>query len=368
MPHATTPIDEQADLDDALIQQTLNDQTSQALGDDFLNRELEPGDKADDAVDYGDLSDDDLADEEEDDGNHAISDILPDIDVSNDNELRAEEVLNSYTGAQKATNNTNEFDDLFGEGLSPVAEDDDGDLSLPFASDIKKSPELPNLNSPPDFTESQDDAPKAEPRLESFEMEDVAYSREEQLQQELFAMSRAGLGNSDLIPHPPENEEELLASLWPKFQRDTIPKFMDLLPSKRVRYIGKAPLKQPKPLPTTKLDLEIAPDDEKNFKISSTASKKTAENMERNGLVVVQGETIVDESSDDGTDADSDFENEPVAGVSWQDFQILCEDWDNFSNASSGSFDRMRFQYPVTDMEWPEAKVGGQACMWMNIR
>ena len=68
MPHATGTQEDQALLDDQLIQQTLDNLDGVLLPEQ--DRELDIGDKADDAVDFADLSDDDLADDE--DAGHSL--------------------------------------------------------------------------------------------------------------------------------------------------------------------------------------------------------------------------------------------------------------------------------------------------------
>ena len=59
MPHATEPHDVEADRDQALIERVLDPQNTEL----DWTRELEPGEKADDAVDFEDIGGDDLADD-----------------------------------------------------------------------------------------------------------------------------------------------------------------------------------------------------------------------------------------------------------------------------------------------------------------
>ena len=339
MPHATAPQENQDQIDDDLIQRTLNDENPFGAGENLFDRDLEPGEKADDAVDYADLSDDDLADD----------------DAEEPNEPPKSATFNLKTVKEEAEPNVKiesdaikEFDDLFGDELSPV-EQDDGDLSLPFGSAEPQADTI-DVQSPLDIPDTQGRS-LSPGRALSFDLEEEALTRDEQLQRELFAMSKAGLGNADIISYPPENDEELLASLWPKFQRDTIPKFMDLLPAKKVRWLGKVPSRQPKPLQTTKLDLEIAQDDEKTFKSSHGPSKRTYEEIEGAGVIPIRAETSEDKKNDAGLEADSDFENEPVAGVTWQDMQILCADWDADSETLSAlSGDKIMEEASTSDL------------------
>lgn len=356
MPHATTPAQTQDEIDDDLIRRALNDETQFPAGENIHDRELELGEKADDAVDYADLSDDDLADDD-----------LADDDVVAPHAPTAAPIINTATlagniqdlksTADDENDPVQELDDLFGDGLSPV-EEDAVDLPLPFAPANGQNAD--NIDAEFPFEEvvaSQEHAVSPVPPTSHHGAEDESLTQEEKLQRELFAMSRSGLGNADLIPHPPENDEELLLSLWPKFQRDTVPKFMDLLPSKRVRYLGKAPPRQPKALHSNKLELEIAQDEEKSFVLSSGANKRTYEEMERMGIIPMKADATGQQASEAEAEGDSDFENDSVAGVSWHDMQILCGDWDVLSEGSSiGNHERAMEEDPFNGLDWPLSK------------
>ena len=172
-------------------------------------------------------------------------------------------------------------------------------------------------------------------RQVSFDPKNAALSREQQLQQELFAMSGSGLGGMDFLPAPPENQEELLLSLWPKFERGTILKFMDLLPPKKTRYIGKKHLKRPRIIQPTKLNLDLAPDQEKNFKISAPSGRKTQDDTDNPCIVFVPDPVLQRNASDRSEDMESDYENEHIGGVSWSDLQMVCEQWDDHDSPTS---------------------------------
>jgi hypothetical protein len=63
MPHAVGDTEIQDEQDDALINKLFNDPTQNF---DFLDRDLDVGEKANDAVDFEDIGDDDLAEDEDD--------------------------------------------------------------------------------------------------------------------------------------------------------------------------------------------------------------------------------------------------------------------------------------------------------------
>ncbi|KAI4219386.1 MAG: hypothetical protein L6R36_008364 [Xanthoria steineri] len=335
MPHATSVADSQDVQDDLLIQQVLDPENTSF----DVTRELEPGEKADDAVDYGDLSDDDLADDEEASRSthHAVR--QDDMIYETQNGLTHED-------NQQATNFDDElpddFDDLFG-GLphSPTDRaqllDDKSDPSLPVHEKPFESAEnadvqdeyqqRPLFQSSADWHTADQNQP---PPLQALDAQ--AMSKEEKMQQYLISMSTQGLGTQDSLLDPAETQAHTrdLASLWPKFERDSVPRFMDLLPLKRSYYVGKKPLKQPKPVHPTKLNLDIAVDQEKQFRLSSGTSRRV-EDEEGQGVIRILPPKVSDQEGAEDSPLHSDSDDEPVGGVTWQDLQIVCEDWDTRS-------------------------------------
>ncbi|KAL8721775.1 MAG: hypothetical protein Q9225_001624 [Loekoesia sp. 1 TL-2023] len=334
MPHATQPLDAQDAQDDLLIQQVLNPENTLDI-----SRELEPGEKAENAVDYGDLSDSDIADEEnvsrtslpEPEQQGPIHDSLEDL---------ANEDGNHVTDGDGAFGD--EFDDLFGD--MPHSASNNAEIVLED-SITSHLPHLESFESGP--TNAQDEnrqeafgqrpiqwhqTESIQPRsLQALDMQTV--SKEEQMQQYLISMSRHGAVTQESFRDVTRDEDRIqdLATLWPKFERHSVPRFMDLLPLKRSYYIGKKPTKQPKPVYPTKLNLDLAPDHEKQFRLASGPRKKPDAGDEQNGVVNVS--PIDHFEADRAEDASllSDSDNETVGGATWQDLQIVCEDWDNQS-------------------------------------
>ncbi|KAL9033227.1 MAG: hypothetical protein Q9214_007615, partial [Letrouitia sp. 1 TL-2023] len=161
--------------------------------------------------------------------------------------------------------------------------------------------------------------------------DDSTMSEEEKLQQYLFALSRSNVEARDngtvLPPVPPIDPSRTLATVWPDFDPDSVPRFMKLLPCKRSRYIGKKPVKPPKPVQPTKLTLELAPDHEKLFTTFSKPSDKAPADDGQPKMVMIRPPTPSDDASTDDFDFGSDVDTEPIGGISWQDIQIACEDW-----------------------------------------
>ena len=351
MPHATETEDDQAQLDDQLIQQTLGNLDGVLTEQD---RELDIGDKADDAVDFADLSDDDLADDE-DAGNS----------LKGGSTLQADAVVGSAahvgeTGDQSADGM--DFDDLFGEDTSlPInglAKD-----SLSFDPEASIDRATLDQQSNPFVTQEtleQKEANNFRPTRDA--QKRMVLTKEEQEQRDLFAMSAIG---SEIVPQPVENAEELLATLWPKFKRNTVPYFMELIPGRRMRYHGKGLPKPPKPLQITKLNLELAPDQEKSFRVSSGTGRRTQDELERAGIIAIDGDQAVENMDDDQMDSDSDIETGLTGGISWRDLQVACEDWEVASlTGRSDSSEDGRQEEPYHAFEDPPPKVGITLFVW----
>ena len=339
MPHAETSqqdsLQDQDALDDDLIKQALDPQGNLQI--DF-SRALEPGEKADDAIDYEDISDDDLAEDLDEKLPAASNDQQHSTSSPSFEGLGQDDGLSGLL-EENAVESDN-LDDLFGDAPSsptdehgqrrndalPMAFDFEGDEGDEIFGDPIGAVQGANLSPVQKRTDRAFDPVTSQDF--DFAIQDESISDEQLLQQRLFAQSRKTFEVLDFPPAPPESQEQLLQSLWPKFERNTVPKFMDLLPPKRARYIGKTPSKVPKPVQPTKISLELAPDHEKNFKFSAGASKRAYDSAEQHGLVVIREQESSQNDSDDEMDVDSDYENEPIGGVSWQDFQVVCGDWD----------------------------------------
>ena len=349
MPHSISPQETQAAADNLLIEQTLN------LHNSFdFTRELEPGIKADDAVDFEDISDDDLAEDEDEKPSRSSTPQKTAInDLAHDDLLDSVQgdELGGFIGGNRVEGDS--LDDLFGDVPSSPPDLRDGhdakeqsgmDMSFGFEGDgndlfAESFAIAGNSISTVRSTQGRLTDHKQRQLLETVAKQ-TAPSKEQLIQQELFAMSRFGLGNADYPPAPPENQEELLQSLWPKFERDTVPRFMDLLPPKKARYIGKTPLKVPKPVHPTKVSLELAPDQEKNFRLTASTHTRSWQDPKQQGFVAIPPPLTAQSDSEDEWDVDSDFEGEPVGGVAWEDIKVVCEDWDIQSLALSTTPDR----------------------------
>ena len=337
MPHALTaqdPADDGEDDDYRRLLQHAQDPRNFEEPSDL-------GEKADNAVDYGDLSDEDLADDEDENNIASLS------------VVRGVTNCGSFDDSGTQTQDENEpdltggsgpegdmYDHLFNDdegpsspvdltdadgGIQPIIQHDGANVSFNFDEDVPFTiPAEDLLNDSFQATHAAEQ-PKFLPV--NFSSNDKALSAELQ-QRELFAMSGSGLGSSQFLPAPPENQEELLATLWPQFERNGVPNWTSMLPSRKARYIGKTPLKAPKPVQPTKVSLEIAADQAKDFTSNFGPSKRSFDDLEQPGLVVIRSASPEKTDADEEIDMDSDYENEVVGGATWQDLQIICADWD----------------------------------------
>lgn len=237
--------------------------------------------KADDAEDFEDISDDDLPEEEP-----SASTFL------------------DLPGLTDDGGTSNDADDLFGEGPS--------------------SPTDPILGPPsPDTrvrdTDAGDDSHPVDSSL-SFSALNLTLDSH-----------MTGAANQDPdIPAPAETVEDLLKATWPAFEKGRVLTWSELLPPKKAIWKEKRPVKKPKHLVTSKLTLELSADQEKTFRIpgnANSAAKQRAPDMTFAGLVRCEkGET---EPAEDTLqfDLDQESDSETITGFTLRDIELACEDY-----------------------------------------
>lgn len=348
MPHATEH--DAADAEDADFQNVMR-QINGPYGEggidfDFLSRDLEPGEKADDAVDYEDIDDEDLPEEEEATTRRGADEDAMDtaLDKGEKDELREmEDIFGEEDAGQRADGD--ELDDLFGDvPSSPAAaaavDQEDRTRDLFFEDEEPPVADGPVEEEPAAEAQAVDeevDEVLEDKRAVSPDEEDMdpATLRAWKLQQQLFAMHAPGPDNP---PAPPENVEELLQSLWPGFDRNALPRFLELIPHKKAYFTGKQPLKPPKPVQPTKINLDLAQDQERVFKAGGQVNKRALES-EQLGLVPISAVSEEEESPEEDFEADTDTNEVLPGGVTMQDLRVICADWDTKSHTSEMEID-----------------------------
>ncbi|KAF2200955.1 hypothetical protein GQ43DRAFT_416872 [Delitschia confertaspora ATCC 74209] len=321
MPHATSQDDQQEIDDENTILRLLQDD---GTGDnlEFLNRELEVGEKADDAVDYGDIDDDDLAEDEEgatgQDTLNLSGTTVPNMESFEDDV---------------------DLDDLFGDGVpsSPVEEQTQHDFTTSGETLGVSEPHPTGVDK---MDTSQDEQTDIQPTVEhqDEEEEDAEYLE----QKALFEQSRKareegerrGSGGAEVFA-PPANAKEILERRYPDFEPEKPPRFIRLFPAQRARYIPKAPLKPPKPLQAHKVNLELAVDQERSFllpEIPAFAKPSGEYEADARGIVHIEQKVEEQGSSDVEMEADDfgyvDDDQEMIGNVSSSDLKLACVDWE----------------------------------------
>ena len=302
--------------------------------DELNNRELDIGDKADDAQDFEDISDDDLPDEEMATGGavQQPSTVLPGI------ENAAMEVFDF--------SNADGDDDLFGGPSSPPATDD-GIFALPTKpasafTNGDQRPESPDLasehsgSSPGDLQSRQNN----EPGMSEKEMSDW------RVQMALFS--------GEHVPVPETKEENLAKWVkleFPQYTHGDIPFFNQLFPPKPATFKdndAKYPVKAPKPIRPTKVTLEIEKDQRALFNSAATSTVTEF----RKGLVRCElAQAAQDEEFESSDESDLD---EPLpGGITMQDLEFLCTDFDSLSAfaVSEADLDDLHARAAASDME-----------------
>ncbi|KAI8939646.1 hypothetical protein NX059_003405 [Plenodomus lindquistii] len=331
--HKSTNDEPEEDAFEAFMRGAQNESGGNIL-DEIGGRELELGEKADDAIDFEDISDDDLPEEEFADDNGGMA------------------ALQNYSGStlqgsgdDDDTNMEDLFgDDLFGDGpggSSPGQTHEDN----PLKSVEGAGPDDMDITSDSQG-QSFENTAQAGAQQEEEEDEDPEYRE----QMALFAQARGGKENQ--APPPPKTSKEDFEKVWPNFEPDKPPRFFSLVPRKRAYYIPKVPQKQMKPMVFTKLSLDIAPDQEKSFRlppVAATTKSGRQQEEEHGGLIFIANTAEEDQEHDDQFESenlDTIDENEMIGNVSWSELQVACGDWDIPDDASDTSMSDQR--QPIT--------------------
>ncbi|OAA31997.1 transcription factor TFIID complex subunit Taf111 [Moelleriella libera RCEF 2490] len=237
--------------------------------------------KADDAQDFEDISDDELPDEEPSAGASLEMPALTDDGGT-----------------------SNDADDLFGEGPS--------------------SPTDPVLGpiSPATRVRDADAGDDSHPIDSALSFSTLNFDLDAHI---------GGAANQDPdIPAPAETMEDLLRATWPAFKKGRVLTWSELLPPKRAIWKEKKPLKKPKHLVTSKLSLDLCTDQEKTFRIPGGATSNTKQRpLDVSFAGFVRCEEPAAEQTENalqfGLDHDSDSES--IVGFSLRDIELACEDW-----------------------------------------
>ena len=340
MPHLEGRQDAQTQADEMLIRDLLSNNATEGTDFDFATRDLEIGEKADDAIDYEDFDDDDLPDEEPS-ANYATQATQHD-DLFGDDGFEDADGLDDLfngTASDHPPVDRSGFDSLqtSGRDRSPTQTRDDHFLKTSKANDLSvKHPSRGIHDS---------DAQMDDIDLDEDEEDEEEENDEVKLQLKLFAEAKRERedalrrGGIDLSSQEPAFEDfEQLEKIWPDFSRDEYPPhFARLFPPKRAHYIGKKPLKPPKPIFPSKVTLDLEPDQERAFKLHTGPSrrKRPADEAFDQGLVFTEDHVAEENSDDEHLLPEVVDDQEVIGGVTMGDLRILCEDWDEIPLVSA---------------------------------
>jgi hypothetical protein len=262
------------------------------LNDGDLNLGGEAKDDA--AIDYADISDDDDLPEDEGIAGGPVQPLIAPLPGITD-----------YGGDY-------DEDDLFGDGPSSPAGAADGQQS--FADERGRDED--ELAS-----EHGDAAPTTSRGLDQeFDEEALAQYR---IQKALFAQS------GQIAPTTQEeNIEQWIKHDFPGYDRNETPQFHKLFPPKPRQFLGKTPLKPPKAIKPTKVSLELDQDQRANFNSNAQPRRRPWEGDD--SVVVIEDPQDLEEDVETAEE-ESDIEEQLPGGVTMQDLEIMCADFDTLS-------------------------------------
>ncbi|KAI0881460.1 uncharacterized protein GGS22DRAFT_172212 [Annulohypoxylon maeteangense] len=290
----------------------------------FLNKEIDQTGKADDAIDFEDISDSDLSD--------LGSDAGVDAGISQVPGLTEDE------GTSHNTDNMESLEDLFGSDehdilpSSPIAVETSASrlsagLTMPTGLIVSGGLTMPSTST----VSVPLPAPKVEPKvLEDGEVSDdvwnnMSFEERQQLNFPTYTPSIDKwinqVSKEDLSGQKaPENKDELLAQKFPHFKKYKTLYLNKLFPAWPAEYMYKQPPHKDRDPPEfipTKLDLELEADSAKLFKLPVTTSAGSTNGDDDWGL----------EATEDDSD-NSESGESLVGGYTMDEFTAICVEWD----------------------------------------
>ncbi|KAI0977014.1 hypothetical protein F4678DRAFT_132269 [Xylaria arbuscula] len=323
---------------------------SQANGLDlhtFGDKVIDQTDKAVDAVDFENLSDDDLA------SDSGSFDALPDTGPSH---------VPGLTEDDGTSHDTDHLDDLFGGALegdndifasSPPPEDPtstavaSGEVDDGVAAKIAEPEKRPTATVQPNEQSDADNDDKKENDAEAVrEVTDEAWqnmSFEERWKLNFPQYSLSidkWIGQTDEgMQKPLQSAEELVREKFPYFAEHEILHFNKLLPEWPAEFQYKEPAnkdKDPPEFAPTKLELELDADSSKLFRIPDNVlsiANQRATIHDVDDWANRFGGAILD-PEDDFSDSDDE---ELVGGFSLDEIATICQDWGSLGQSQPQS-------------------------------
>ncbi|GAP88732.1 putative transcription initiation factor TFIID subunit 1 [Rosellinia necatrix] len=339
---------EQERRDDADMKMMFNNDpsTTQTNGLDlstFGDKVIDQTNKADDAVDFEDLSDDDLASES------GSLDALPDTGTSHPPGL---------TEDDGTSHDTDHLDDLFGGGpdgdndylpSSPPPEDaaatTTGTVTAPAtATTATTTPEKqPAAAIPPserfeaDNEHDHDGDTNMTHEVTDEAWQNMTFEERWRLNFPQYSVSiDKWIGQTDEgMQRPLQSTEDLLREKFPHFAEHKILHFNKLLPEWPAEFQYKEPVNKDKDPPEfvpTKLELELDADCSKLFRIPDNVlsiAKQRATGHDVDDWASRFGGVVFPDAEDGFSDSDDD---ELVGGFSLDEISTICQDWNSLAD------------------------------------
>ncbi|ORY54820.1 uncharacterized protein BCR38DRAFT_453158 [Pseudomassariella vexata] len=287
--------------------------------DGFAEKQLDQTEKADDAVDYEDISDDDLPlDEDSPDGPMPASQV-PALTEDEGTSNEAEKDIFGDDGVY-------DDGDLFGEG----------DHNLPPSSPLATTqlPSSPPLATPTAAEATGEVSDEDTNMMSLDEMRKINFNI---VQPDITHLWVTEQSSHQDHPAPPENIEQLLDHTFPSFAKNKVLNFREVFAEWPAEYMYKEPPKSPPELVPTKLELELDGDTSKLFRIPDSVLATTQKKSQQYhgdeddwSLPMAPPAFGVDDAM-----SDSDDEDERVGGYTLTEIATVCDDWDNIHEPSS---------------------------------
>ncbi|KAF7511260.1 hypothetical protein GJ744_005157 [Endocarpon pusillum] len=263
------------------------------------------GDKADDAQDYGDISDDDLADDEP-----VGSGLL--------------------SGIREEAVNNDDYDDLFGDGPSspPTLPQDAPSFPAAYQEDEGNASDL--------ASDHEDHMGSEVNRLQLATQD----TTEQTFVDPAWLEQQSLLLKAKETPEDPqlrlEHALQVCKLLFPDFSRDEIPFWNRIIKPFTAEFPRKLPPKPPKPIRPTKVHLEVQPDQKLGFNSTIISDKRYWEDHDR--MVVIE-DPNAHEDNDETSDDDVDIDEILPGGVTMKDLDMICADFDTLSGIAESDVD-----------------------------
>lgn len=341
--HAQDDPTQQEENDEiATINRLLGGEQVDAL-EDIQNRELDRGEKADDAEDYEDIDDDDLIDED-DDKRQQLQDATMDTEGAPVNGESGDQGNINFDELFGADDDQDDgrFNDLFNEPETSTQDPNqiidaptsplDGEkpdtpahkraLSVDSTAEVQLSPEKDKQDSDDVGDDDIDlDDPRVQEQMQLFAQAKQTYEQRMQ----------PGEGLPDAAPPPaPETDAEVFSAVWPQFEEGKPPRWNQLIKQKYAHYLGKTPPKPPRPLHLAKVNLDIEPDQEKLFKLpgahKNDLGTRQADAASK-GFVLTVDDKVNMQNEEEDEDVEMSDGTSDVGGLNWNDFVNVCTDW-----------------------------------------